>query len=234
MSSERVKTYIANLDDHLNGGVPKGHVVLISGKPGTMKSSLAYNILYHNAKNEGKNGLYISLEEGRNSLLSQMKGLGMDHALVEENIGIVDIGYLRKNLEEGTESENWLEVFKMYAENLKKTLKYEILVADSLVAIEILGGVKDNRAEMFYLFEWLRDLDVTTFIISEAPTEAQETLDEEFLADGVIFVKKERTGMDSQRLITIQKMRGTKHNEGFFTLLHDGTSFQLTRAITVE
>ena len=44
----RVKTYIQGLDEQMSGGVPKGHVVLISGMPGTMKSSVAFNILYNN------------------------------------------------------------------------------------------------------------------------------------------------------------------------------------------
>jgi hypothetical protein len=29
----------------------------------------------------------------------------------------------------------------------------------------------------------------------------------------------------------IDKMRGSKHNTGLYTLLHDGKEFQLTRAI---
>ncbi|MCK5038723.1 MAG: circadian clock protein KaiC, partial [Thermoplasmata archaeon] len=74
---ERVKTYIQGLDEQLNGGIPKGHVCLVSGMPGTMKSSVAYNILHNNAKHGGKKGLYISLEQGRDSLIEHMDGLGM-------------------------------------------------------------------------------------------------------------------------------------------------------------
>ncbi|HWM51682.1 MAG TPA: ATPase domain-containing protein, partial [Thermoplasmata archaeon] len=46
MSRNRIKTYVRGFDDVLNGGVPEGYVVLVSGAPGTMKSSLTYSILY--------------------------------------------------------------------------------------------------------------------------------------------------------------------------------------------
>lgn len=62
-TKERIRTYISNLDDQMNGGIPKGLVVLLSGNPGTYKSSLAYNILYHNATKKGKKGLYISFHQ---------------------------------------------------------------------------------------------------------------------------------------------------------------------------
>ncbi len=58
----KIKTCIDGLDEHMAGGIPQGHVVLVSGMPGTMKSTVAYSILFNNAKKENKKGLYISLE----------------------------------------------------------------------------------------------------------------------------------------------------------------------------
>ena len=46
MKIKRVKTFIKGLDKEIDGGIPKGSIVMIAGKPGTMKSSLAFNILY--------------------------------------------------------------------------------------------------------------------------------------------------------------------------------------------
>ena len=50
MAEERVPTFIKGFDEHLEGGILPGCVVLIIGEPGTMKSSFAYSILHHNAK----------------------------------------------------------------------------------------------------------------------------------------------------------------------------------------
>src|SRR5436309_1625847 len=50
MARPLVKTHIRGFDDDvLRGGIPQGHVVLVRGASGTMKSSLAYYVLYHNA-----------------------------------------------------------------------------------------------------------------------------------------------------------------------------------------
>lgn len=226
----RIKTYIQGLDDQMSDGVPKGHVVLISGMPGTMKSSIAYNILYHNAKDKIK-GLYISLEQGRDSIIEHMEGLGMKHTEVENNLNLVDMGYLRLHTTEDVTEQSWMKIFKMYAENLHVSTDYELLVVDSLPVLELLAEVRNRRAELFHFLGWLKELGVTTFLIAETAEDNTKVNDEDFLADGIFRLRKERHGIDIQRQIVIDKMRGTKHNTGFFTLLHDETGFLVTRAI---
>ena len=73
----RYRTYVDGFDENLNGGIPQGHTVIVAGAAGTMKSSLAYHILFMNAKRDGVNGLYISLEQSKQSLTRQMEGLGL-------------------------------------------------------------------------------------------------------------------------------------------------------------
>ncbi len=228
---ERIKTYIQGLDEQLNGGVPKGHVCLVSGMPGTMKSSVTYNILHYNAKHEGKKGLYISLEQGRDSLIEHMDGLGMPIEEVESLVNIVDIGYLRMHMDTSSEQQSWMRIFKMYAENLHVSNEYEILVCDSLPVLELLADVDNRRAELFHFFGWLRELGVTTFLIAEASDQANIVHDEDFLADGIIRLRKEQMGYDVSRQIVIDKMRTTKHNTGYFSLMHDGKNFSITRVI---
>ena len=75
---DRIKTFVKGLDERLEGGVPKNSVVLVAGKAGSMKSSFCFSILYHQAISEGRRGVYISLEQNRQSLLEHMLGLGMD------------------------------------------------------------------------------------------------------------------------------------------------------------
>ncbi|MCK5024745.1 MAG: AAA family ATPase [Thermoplasmata archaeon] len=230
----KIKTCIEGLDEQMTGGIPQGHVVLISGMPGTMKSTVAYNILFNNAKKENKKGLYISLEQGRDSLVDHMAGLGMAHSEVDTQVNIVDMAYLRLNMDgEASDQQSWIDIFKMYADTLKQNFDYDILIIDSLPVLEILAKMNNRREDLFYFFGWLRELDVTTFIVAEASDDPTHINEEDFLADGIIRLKKERQGYDISRQIVIDKMRGTKHNTGYFTLMHNGKEFQLSRVFGV-
>ncbi len=75
-AQERIPTYISGLDENMQGGIPKGHIVLLAGVSGSMKSSLGFSMLY-NAVMEGKtSGIYVTLEQGKDSLGSHMAGMG--------------------------------------------------------------------------------------------------------------------------------------------------------------
>ncbi|MCK5038031.1 MAG: circadian clock protein KaiC, partial [Thermoplasmata archaeon] len=93
------------------------------------------------------------------------------------------------------------------------------------------ADVDNRRAELFHFFGWLRELGVTTFLIAEASDQANIVHDEDFLADGIIRLRKEQMGYDVSRQIVIDKMRTTKHNTGYFSLMHDGKDFSITRVI---
>ncbi len=229
---ERVKTYVKNLDGQMSGGIPEGHVVLISGNPGTYKSSLSYNILHHNALNNDKKGLYISFQQSRESLEDQFKSLNMDPEDVKEKITIVDVGYLRSTLEE--DPDDWVEVFKRYVENIRATTDYELLVLDSLTTLEMISNIDDRRETLFHVFEWLRDIQgLTSFMLTERVRTKETLREEEFLADGTIILSKERLGkVETRRYLAIDKMRSTDHKTSYFTLLFDGERFQVTRVIS--
>jgi KaiC/GvpD/RAD55 family RecA-like ATPase len=94
----RYRTYVDGFDENLGGGIPQGHIVIISGAAGTMKSSLAYHILFMNAKRDGVNALYVSLEQGKDSLTRQMEALGLKGDTLGR-LEILDLGEIRKKSE---------------------------------------------------------------------------------------------------------------------------------------
>ncbi len=81
---DRVKTGVTGLDTLIEGGFPKGSVVLISGSPGSGKTIFALQYLVQGAKNKEKS-LYISFEENRQSILDQAKQFGWDLEKQEKN-----------------------------------------------------------------------------------------------------------------------------------------------------
>src|SRR2546422_11305876 len=99
MARPLVKTHIRGFDDDvLRGGIPQGHVILIRGASGTMKSSLAYSVLYHNAL-KGVPGMYVTLEQSAGSLLEQVAGLGLRATEVSNALPILDLSRGREHLE---------------------------------------------------------------------------------------------------------------------------------------
>jgi len=234
------RTFVKGLDEEIEGGIPQGHVVLIAGPPGTMKSSLAYSMLFHNAAKKKIRGMYFTLEQSRKSLEFQMSRLNMDPKTVTDTLRVQDLSRIRKGIDEvrgrprfGRETERpWLEVLKKILEDMRETEKYELLAIDSLPILEIISKLKDRRIQLFHFFEWLRDLGLTTLVITETSPQIGEVHDEDFLADGVINVIMEKVGdIDVYRRVRIVKLRGVNHNTGFFTLEYKQDRFQVSQVI---
>jgi len=228
MKEERIRTYIRGLDEQLQGGIPEGHVVLIAGKPGTMKSSVAFNILYHNAKEEGLSGMYVTLEQNRDSLLGTMAGLGMDIKAVEKMVCVLDLGLIRKKLKQ-LGGKSWIEVFKMYVDNMHKTMNLDLMVIDSLPVLEVMSKFMEPREDLFRVMEWLRDLGITTFVIAEMEQGSDRFCyhGEDFLSDGIIHLDLRRDDNNVNLFLGVAKMRKTPHRRGYYPLIFDESGFEI-------
>ena len=227
MPPVRVRTYIRGLDEQLQGGIPKGHVVLLAGKPGTMKSSVAFNMLYNNARNDGNGCVYVTLEQSRESLLENMTGLGMDIKGLESKLSVLDLALIRKKLKQLT-NKSWLEVFKMYVDNLDKSMDITILVIDSLPVLEVMAKFEDPRDDLFRFFEWLRELDITTFLIAEMEQDSDKFCHngEDFLSDGILHLDLRRDDRQVNLFLSVVKMRKTAHRRGYYPLIFDEGGFE--------
>lgn len=83
---ERVKTGIPGFDELIEGGVPKGFNVLITGPPGAGKSIFGMQYLYNGALS-GEAGIYISLDSPKENMIAQAKQFGWDFEKFErENL----------------------------------------------------------------------------------------------------------------------------------------------------
>src|SRR5881409_358463 len=234
MGTKKIPTFIDGLDDVLGGGFPVGHVVLVSGLPGTMKSTLTYAILHANARQRDAKGLYVSLEQTRPSLEAQMAAMGFDVEAVRSDVHILDVGTIQKEVGKSA-SKPWMEFLRRTMTTKKDIDGVDLVVIDSLEALEVL------RTELFRLFEWLRDLGATALVLAEAASEAsylgleapQPRRDETFLADRIIELKMHPiSDVEIQRRIRVQKMRGSHHKTGFSALIFDEGRFQITPVIS--
>ncbi len=231
---EKIKTYIEGFDENLGGGIPKGHVVLICGTPGTMKTSLTFSIMYENAKREHKRGLYLSLEEGYEGLKGAMQDLGMT-GLDDLELYMVDVGKIRMGHQEEEHGRNWLGILSKYIQKRAEVEDFDFIVVDSLAALYSLAELNSPRVDLFHFIRFLREMDSTVFLISEIThgSELMVANNEDFLADGIIYLRLHDVGeTDVQLRIRCVKMRRTKHEHSWLRLIRRKNAFVTTPVIS--
>ena len=254
-------THIESFDEALGGGIPVGHIVLIYGSAGTMKSSIAFNVLFNEVAN-GKKGVYLSVEQSSLSLLKQMVGLNIDISKINmevlndandvlkglsklrenepKKLTLIDFGTIRKQLklmESKSKankasatfgmSEDLVQLILQMVQTLAQKDICDMVVLDSLTAIYSLTEFQDPRSEIFYLFEFFRDLGITVFVISEEGGGDYSKFGiESYLADGIIHLQLSERNRKVTREISCVKMRATDCNNDIFTLEFDGKKFK--------
>src|SRR5688572_24121160 len=75
---ERVRTGIAGLDAVLNGGIPRGNVILIEGAIGSGKTTLGTEFVYRGVREFGEPGVIVVFEVSPDKLARDAAGIGWD------------------------------------------------------------------------------------------------------------------------------------------------------------
>ncbi len=229
----RVGTRVTGLDERLQGGIPAGFIVLVSGPAGSLKSSFAYRILYYEALERDADSLYISMEQSRESLGKQVESLGLDPKKAK-SLRLVDMRELRRELR-GTEgTPDWLSLLGMQLKRYKEEAGCDLLTIDSLNALYTLTELREPRRQIFDFFEELRGMEATTFLIAETPRELAgygPFQVEEFLSDGIVHLRMREVevGLTTsvRRDIGFVKLRGVKHDLDYYPLLVDRGQFEI-------
>jgi KaiC/GvpD/RAD55 family RecA-like ATPase len=235
MTEDRIKTYIRGLDEKMENGIPTNHIVLVCGRAGTMKSSIAFSVLFNQAKNDGKRGIYITLEQSRNSLIDHMVRLGFDPREIKGSGGIIviDMARLRKEIEEKNQGGdiNWPQSIVTTVNNYKMKFGCNIFALDSLAALYSISNFQNPRNDIFMLFDKLRDLNITTLLISEMFDPEKLSFGqynvEEFLADGIIHLEMERDKRNVNLFLGVVKMRKSSHDRAYYPLLVSHNNFEI-------
>ena len=227
----RIKTHVEGFDDCMQGGVPEGHMVLICGSAGTMKSTLAYSILYNEVSERDVKGLYITLEQNKENLLTHMEGMGMDASTLEEKLNVLDLTEMRKQLLLDNQAI-WMDFISRLVELIKSVQNCKLLVLDSLNALYSLVNFSNPRNELFLFFEKFRDLGMTTFFIAESSSEKTPCGEfglEDFMCDGIIRLTMKEVGDTFGRYIRCIKMRSSRLDTSYFPLLVSESGFRVIR-----
>jgi circadian clock protein KaiC len=214
-----IKTGIEELDDMLNGGIPKGRVVLISGSSGTGKTTLGMQFIYNGVKKFKEPGIFITLEQGKEKILEDMKSVGMDLESLGGDFKIIG-GQIAEILYYKDKTKAKIGDFIAEVEEIIKTSGAKRVVIDSVNLLLMLFETDEERRKaLLSLSKILSKNNCTALLTCEV---RENTFDlswygfEEFVADGVITLYNLKQEAVFHQGIAVRKMRGTNHSKNIF------------------
>jgi circadian clock protein KaiC len=206
-SSERISTGIARLDAMLEGGYFRGSSTLISGAPGTAKSSLAAAFVA-TACQRGERGLYVSFDEAPNEIIRNLGSIGIQlEPFVEA--GCLRIESIRSDARSSEEHLFWLKKFI-------NEQKPSCLVVDPISAMLKAGGLVSALSVTQRLLHYAKQQGVTilfTSLLEGNHPELEATqIQISTIADTWIHLSYLIQSGERNRALTVIKSRGTAHS----------------------
>lgn len=219
--TEKIPTGIKGFDRLVQGGLPKGKQILLTGTPGTGKTIFCLEYIFNGAAAYGQKGLFVSIEEEADSLRDQAKQFGWDFEAYEKK-GLIKVMCISAaDVSEATLSK----IIAYVKEN-----NVDRLVIDSLTALAInvpashvsISDLTDIYIKRF-IYQFICRLqsirNVTTLLISQSAQDAI-SMDgvSEYVCDGIVKIDYESLGGEYSRSLSVRKMRQVKNEEDVYPM----------------
>jgi KaiC/GvpD/RAD55 family RecA-like ATPase len=221
-----VHTGISGVDELLEGkGLPRGYGIFVLGGPGSGKTTFGLQFLHEGIRQFGENGVYISLDEDIAYVKANAKRIGFDlEALEKENkLVLMDASPIRKVPAQVVMGENRIGKQDFTLLSLMDMVKVHVkrvgakrLVVDPLVSLTMqFPNEVERRAALLELMQATAETRCTTLLISELSESAidRKYQFEEFLAQGVIMMRKVQMANRVTHVFQVEKMRGLSHDD---------------------
>lgn len=213
------------LDTFLGGGIPEGRALLVTGGPGTGKSTLAMQFLQEGL-NEGDRCLYVSTEQRVEELQDSFAPFGFD--LEHEDLAVTSIHARTGETVEGgrdltLETLQGESPFGGFAapfavehvgRYLERFAPCDRVVFDSVSALTTLLDRKDfRRAIIDFIQLFTEEFGATTILTGETEQGmGPQVGGAQYSAHGVIRLWREPVEEDLHRFLRIEKLRGVEHD----------------------
>ena len=214
MTIKRLSTGVPELDMMLEGGIPKGFTVAVTGEPGTGKTILCMHFIAQGVR-DGDKCIYVTTEESRESIITQAKQFGFNFSEAVANKKLIIIDALMGARDEWSLQSLDIEDLVSKVIGAKKALGYgeARLVIDSLSAFWLDKPAMARRYS-YFVKKVLSKWDFTVMATSQYAITTSEAFGwgVEHIADGIIRFRRFVRGGVLKRYILIEKMRQTNHS----------------------
>ncbi|WP_168012817.1 ATPase domain-containing protein [Halomonas salinarum] len=218
-AGKRLGTGIQRLDKLLGGGVYSGSITLISGKPGTSKTTLGAAFVAAAAR-RGERALLISFDEFARQIVRNVATVGIDLQTP------IDSGLLKvvaRASWDGLVEEHYMALL-----GLLDDFKPDCLVIDPASALLKSSGAEDAFLALERLIAVTRTRGITTMLTSlsesEEPSSESSLSHASTLADTWIVLNYQINLGERNRSLSVVKSRGTGHSNQVREMLlsHEG------------
>lgn len=216
LQTERVPTGIEGLDQRLEGGLPKGRSILVTGEPGTGKTIFALQFLVEGLK-RGEKCMFVTADEGPMDVLEQAASLGWDlEPQVEaKELSILNAGSYLSSLP-GAGKERQIDIQKAVGDlsSFVSQIGVQRLVLDPAGPFVLLRDSSVRiQDQTRLLIKLLRSSMKTTNVLTSygVPRTGERVMHgiEEYLAAGAIVLEMIWKDGQLARSLIVEKMRCT-------------------------
>ena len=207
VGTERVPTGIDRLDTMLDGGYYRGSGILISGAPGTAKTTLAAAFIEATCA-RGERALFVSFDEAVQQLVRNLGSVGIDLGTHIES-GLLCMHSIRT--EAKSAEEHLLDIRARIRDHRPRAL-----VLDPISALAKTGGHVAAAHASLRILDLAKSLGITvicTSLVASDDASAETTSTQiSTIADTWIHLSYVVHGGERNRALTIVKSRGMKHS----------------------
>jgi len=210
VSTQRIHTGIARLDDMLGGeGVFRGSSVLVSGSPGTGKSSVAAKFV-EVACQRGERALFFAYEESTAQIVRNMRSIGIDlEPWVKK--GLLEIHASRRTL-------LGLEQHLVMMHDLVRSFRPRVVAVDPISNLTMMRDDVEVKPTLMRLIDFLKKEQITAIFTSltgggDDPSASEDSqLGVSTLMDTWLLLRNVEFTGERNRTIFVRKSRGMAHS----------------------
>jgi len=207
---DRLSTGVPGLDEMTAGGFIKGDTVLVTGPPGTGKTTLGLQFLINGARRE-EPGVFVTIEEAPEKIARNALNFGWDLSRMEAD-GQLKVAQLQSDMLQAGGSPV-LQCIKL----IRDTGAKRIVVDPITLYSTNLQGQQELRRELYAFVNYMKANDVTLLMTHEVPEMFNRITrisdyGLEFIVDAIVMLQYVEVESRISRSMNVLKMRGSDHD----------------------